>query len=550
MGQPMSCPPKYFDDIYRNEVVEALENDLELDFQSITAASFQKGKCPRCGKRKLFISREKPFVLKCNRENNCNFEEKTRERYRDLFENLSKRFPKTESNPNATADAYLQRNRGFDTSKLKDWYTQGRRKLANEQWADTVRFTLCDGYWERIIDATAVAANDGVKAGIKFGMTYKNNGWMPKGMTIDKNDRVYLVEGIFHAIALHLAGFKAIASISCVNLPLDIIEANKGKSVTWIIALDNDPAGHKYIPKYLRQIRDLKEKAWVALVPPLSNGHKRDWDDVYRAGQLEEVFMHEAHYQGRLFIAASPKEKAFLLYTRRELDFFLVDFGDRMYSARVDQAKLNKDKEDDQQIEGRREQFLSNVDINQVANCIPKFEYIEKDAITGEQRYFFQFKFPNARQSCKEALPPSAITEPRGFAKALIERTPFGTFDGGEKVLSMLRREWQQNTRTVRTLPFVGYDDVSGIYCFPEFGFYKGSEILVNEHGFLDINQDGLKTSIRNHTVIRGTDFDPSWFTDFRDVFSLNGLATLAWWTGSFFVEQIRSKQASWPFWN
>lgn len=112
----------------------------------------------------------------------------------------------------------------------------------------------------------------------------------------------------------------------------------------------------------------------------------------------------------------------------------------------------------------------------------------------------------------------------------------------------MLRREWQQNTRTVRTLPFVGYDDVSGIYCFPEFGFYKGNEILANEHGFLDVNQDGLKTSIRNHSVVRGTDFDPSWFDDFREAFSLNGLAALAWWTGSFFVEQIRSQQASWSF--
>ena len=219
-----------------------------------------------------------------------------------------------------------------------------------------------------------------------------------------------------------------------------------------------------------------------------------------------------------------------------------------MYSARVDRSKLNKAKEDEQQIEGRRELFLSNVDINQVANCVPHFEYIEKDAITGEQRYFFQFKFPNARQSCKEALPPSAITEPRGFAKALIERTPFGTFDGGEKVLSILRREWARNTRTVRTLPFVGYDDVSGIYCYPEFGFYNGKEILVNEHGYLDVNQDGLKTSLRNHPVVRGADFDPSWFADFRDAFSLNGLATLAWWTGTFFVEQIRTKHASWPF--
>lgn len=295
---------------------------------------------------------------------------------------------------------------------MKGWYTQGRRKLKDGQWADTVRFVLCDGYWERLIDATAVKANGSKKAGIKKGMSYQANGWVPPGMKINKGDRIYIVEGIFHAIALYLAGFKVIASISANNFPWDLIAANKGKSITWIIALDDDPAGHLMIPKYLRQLRDQKEIGWVALAG------ERDWDDVYRDGQLDDTFMEEAHYQGRLFIAASPKEKAFLLYTRRELDFFLVEFGDRLYSARIDRSKLNKDKEDEEVIEGRRELFLSNVDINQVANCVPKFEYIEKDAITGEQRYFFQFKFPNARQSCKEALPPSAITEPRGFAKA------------------------------------------------------------------------------------------------------------------------------------
>lgn len=94
-----------------------------------------------------------------------------------------------------------------------------------------------------------------------------------------------------------------------------------------------------------------------------------------------------------------------------------------------------------------------------MANCVPRFEYIERDAITGEQRYFFQFDFPNSRLNCKEPLPPSAITEPRGFTKALLERTPGGMFEGGERVLAMLKSEWLRNPSTVRTLPFIGYDE-------------------------------------------------------------------------------------------
>ncbi|MFP3595064.1 hypothetical protein, partial [Chryseobacterium sp. SIMBA_038] len=49
-------------------------------------------------------------------------------------------------------------------------------------------------------------------------------------------------------------------------------------------------------------------------------------------------------------------------------------------------------------------------------------------------------------------------------------------------------------------------------------------------------------------TIVRGSGFDPSWFSDFFAVHHLNGLAALSWWTATLFVQQIRSKQESWPF--
>lgn len=109
----------HFEDIYRLEVVSALEHDPQLDFKQVGGTYLQKGVCPGCAQRTLYIARKQPFQLKCNRLNQCRYEEKTRERYSYLFENLSKRFPRTEENPSATADAYLQRNRGFDTSRMK-----------------------------------------------------------------------------------------------------------------------------------------------------------------------------------------------------------------------------------------------------------------------------------------------------------------------------------------------------------------------------------------------------------------------------------------------
>lgn len=84
-----------FDEIYRQDVLPALESDAELDFKLHEASEkyLNNGVCPGCGKRSLYISRQKPFQLKCNRLNKCQYEEKTRDRYSYLFENLSDRFP-------------------------------------------------------------------------------------------------------------------------------------------------------------------------------------------------------------------------------------------------------------------------------------------------------------------------------------------------------------------------------------------------------------------------------------------------------------------------
>ena len=537
-----------FDDIYRLEVVEALEKDLDLDFKDIKGPKyFQQGICPGCGERTLYIARKQPYQLKCNRLNQCQFKEKTRERYSYLFENLSERFPKTELNPNATADAYLQRNRGFDISKMKGWYEQGRRPMKDGQWADTVRFPLCNGHWERIIDTSMVAANEGSKAGIKKGMDYRGGCWIPPGMTIEPGDSVYIVEGIFHAIALFLAGYKAVASISANNFPWNLIDEHKGKKIRWIIALDDDAAGHSVIPKYRNQLHAKDEKAWVALAGP-----DRDWDDVYRDGQLDDVFMQEASYQGRLFVAPNPAKRAYLLHLKKPLSFFLVEFGNRLYTAKVNTDELNKELNKDQEggtvPKTREELFDKYCDIKQVANCVPHFEYIQRDALSGDQQFFFQFNFPNPVQNCKEPLAPNSIGDPRSFAKSLLERTPGGNFEGGEKVLAMLRSRWLDNALTVRALPFVGYDAASKTYCYQSFGYHKGREYLTNRHGYLEVGKAGLKTSLKSLSVVRGADFNPSWFSDFFAVHHLNGLAALSWWTATLFAQQIRSEQESFLF--
>ncbi|MFO6239110.1 toprim domain-containing protein, partial [Pseudomonas aeruginosa] len=79
----------------------------------------------------------------------------------------------------------------------------------------------------RLIDQRGIQANEGKKAHIKYGTNYQNKGWTPPGQVIEKNDKVFIVEGIFHAIALWLAGYKVIASISANNFPWAYVDEHQ-----------------------------------------------------------------------------------------------------------------------------------------------------------------------------------------------------------------------------------------------------------------------------------------------------------------------------------
>ena len=87
---------------------------LLLDYSFKTRGEWlREGKCPDCSKRELYTKADSPWVLRCGRLNQCGAEIHVKELYRDLFENWSERYVRTETNPNAAADAYLEHARGF-----------------------------------------------------------------------------------------------------------------------------------------------------------------------------------------------------------------------------------------------------------------------------------------------------------------------------------------------------------------------------------------------------------------------------------------------------
>jgi ssDNA-binding Zn-finger/Zn-ribbon topoisomerase 1 len=208
----------------REDVLHRLEADFGLQHMAGTQY-MRKGTCPQCNQRRLFSRYDQPWFIRCGREQKCRYMEPVKELYSDLFDDWSKRAPATDDQPAASAKAYLTFARGFDVAMIDGWYTQ-------ENYFDrdlnigsaTVRFPLeKGGYWERLIDKPNRFGKK--KARFKPGESYKGHWWVPPCVDLLQVKELWIVEGIFDAIALVQNGISAVAALSSNAYPEESLKA-------------------------------------------------------------------------------------------------------------------------------------------------------------------------------------------------------------------------------------------------------------------------------------------------------------------------------------
>lgn len=548
------------------------------------------GRCPACDKKSLFISKDKPFVLCCNHKNACGYSEPIREAVPELFEDFAKRYPPTEKNRNATADAYLAINRGFDLSKIRGWYEQAAYPIPHsDRFVPAVRFYIDarkTRYWERLIGK----GKDGEKA--HFGgkrkddnSLFKGDVWAPPKFTLEKGEECYITEGIFHAIALHHAGIKAVAAFSSNHYPSAFFDQHAKKGVKWVWALDSDNAGKEGMRKHHAMLKAKGEHSCVCLPPP-----DKDWDDLHREGKITAAFLAEGKYRGNLFTAKTVEEKAYHYYLKNFRSEFLLDFKNSLYSIALDadfaepfallveqaretvlikKQQIKKDEgESEQEAEKTRQQeeesdyrrialqmpegadlFKTKLQIVPISNVRPQFLYMEKNTILDEQYYVFSIDYSNGQSQDIIKLEGTAITTPVSFHNALLNKSRGGTFEGDAKNLRRLRSQWlNHGILTVAAIPYIGYEKELGAYIYPNQAWHNGRRIEPNKQGYITIKRSGIKTSLQGISINTAGGFSSDWLDNFIKAFSWQGLTALAFWLGSLFVQQIRERHKSFPF--
>jgi hypothetical protein len=545
---------------------DILTRITEFNFKEAKNGWLRGGKCPSCQKKELYTNAEDPWVLRCGRLSNCAWEGHVKELYPDLFENWSERYKTTpeNKNPNAAADAYMQFGRGFDLARVQGSYKQESYfdREINAGTA-TVRFAVGTGYWERLIDQPHRFGKK--KARFQPGMQYNGGWWKPASLVLQTVKEIWLVEGIFDAIALDHHGIAAVALLSCNNYPeqalADLATARGDKGCKLVWALDGDSAGRNYTRKWVERAHDAGWACDAAQIPQQSKG-KLDWNDMHQRGRLRTEDIQEYRYYGALLIAKNPADKAVLMYkhdggSKLEFDF---EFGRRLYWFKLDLEAYNKARqmEDDAADEAKRSDeekrdtalYASNT-IRPIANCLPSPLYYQENKLTDESWYYFRVEFPHDGAPIKNTFSSSQITSAAEFKKRLLGIAAGAMFSGSTYMLDRMMERQLYNIKRVETIDYIGYSIEHGCYVLGDVAVKDGVLHDVNGEDFFEVGKLSLKSlnrSVTLHINRDASEYRTDWVNLLWEAFGAKGLAALTFWFGSLFAEQIRAAQSSYPF--
>ncbi|MXO66275.1 toprim domain-containing protein [Altericroceibacterium endophyticum] len=564
------------DDKLRQDILARLQRDYK--FRSTSGPWMRGGRCPDCRGKELYISTEKPWVLRCGRENKCGHEWSTRDLYSELFDNWSDRHPQRPDDPHAAAKAYLRDARGLNVVKLAGAFSQENYfdRKANAGSA-TVRFQMPEGgWWERLIDRPHRFGKK--KANIKYGYSFRGHAWQHPSLSMEDlatASEIWIAEGIFDAVALAEAfeserpGARAVSSISTNNYPAKWLEAlaeavaargTSARRPVLVFAFDVGPAGVRYARRWVDQARQDGWTARAAQVRPDGEGTKLDWNDLHQRGMLEAEQLDAYLENGDITTAENAAEKAFLLYRRSRRAEFPLTFKSRQLWARFAAERINELIQS--YGEDKTLAALSNeekwdraareaVEITEIANCTFRALYFQRDAALNDSTYYLRIDFPGKQDTVKANFPGPAMAGGGEFKKRLISVAPGAIYTGSTWQLDKLMERQLDGIRTVDALYFSGYSIEHNAWMFDDIAVTDGRVVPLNDEDYFEIGKVGVKPT--GATGEFAIDYDPnhadySWWPDLYASFGPLGLVSLAYWLLSLFAEQVRRDQQSLGF--
>lgn len=517
--------------------------------------------CPACHKDEAWAHAENPWVIICGRQNACGEKTHIKDVYADLFESWSDRYESSETNPNAAADAYLAFARGFDIERITGWYSQGSiYKAQLDAGSATVRFDLgCGAVWERIIDRPHRFG----KQKANFIGAYAGHWWVAPQLDLVNAKEIWITEGCFDTIALLHHDVTSVAALSCNNYPEHALkalatactEAGLGRpKLIW--ALDAGHAGEKFTKEWVKRSRDADWEASAAQPPAGKN--KLDWNDLHQHERLSTKDLEAYRHNGAVLIATSALDRAVLLYQKTGASQFHFSFDNNLFWWTLDTEKLTekmeelREKDDGRDDDDLRNDALLQIGaVKKIANCFPQALYFQQNKITDESWYYYRISFPHDGGPVKNTFTASQLASGAEFKKRLLGIAAGAIWLGTSGQLDRINEKALFNLKTVETIDFIGYSREYSIYVLGDLAVKSGKLIKINDEDYFESGQISIKSLNRGSGLQLNpklNEMNTDWPRLLWQVYGVRGYVALLFWFGSFFAEQIRAEQESFPF--
>lgn len=530
---------------------------------------YREGTCPQCGKKELWTHAITPRVVACGRIKKCGYSEHVRDICEDLFKDWSTDYKQTREDPDAAADAYLFIGRGFEIESLKGLYSQ---EYYCEQdtglTSATVRFKLTDDghYWQRFIDRP-----ERFKEKAKFSYGFRGEQYHILWSTFDitqlaTSQEIWITEGIFDAISLIQSGLVAASSLSSSRYPevglnkiSEYCKAHNLDRPTLVWALDNDKPGRIATAVH---IKTATEAGWHCKAAQTSDDDrfKIDWNDLFLRHRLSAEDIRTYRHYGELLIAPSALHAGLLIYKFNDgrLNNFYFHHRLKLYWFSLDIEKFSKamdqhEKEDRDQGKATtddllRDQALKTCGVaTEICNAEIVPLYYQRREQTDEAWYYFQIQTQS--KLIKEKFTSDQLSG-KGKFKTRVLHLISAMWTGSENQLEVFVKQEIEEIKEVKTIDFIGYSKEHKAYIFKDVAVSKGRMVKLNEHDYFRLGKLEIKTLARQPEIDINIkkDFQPFWWNDFLKINGIRGLIILGWWTGSYFAEQIRAANGSYPF--
>lgn len=555
------------DPMTRQNVIHCLTNQYRMQLLS-NGTHYKKGVCPQCGERKLWAFADNPWTIQCDRMHKCGYSAKMNEVHPELFATVTERAERElPKDPRGIAKLYLQDVRGLNITRIGDFYQNRYTHKATGETTATVRFPMPkgsnnseDGWWERLVEEV----DDAPKNNIKPGYSYRGLAWLPPGFDPKAVDKIWIVEGIFDALALMHHGITAISVISCRNFPgetLDWIQ-RENPMVELVFAYDSDPDGKAFLKRHLRQATD--QYSFPKIRAAIS-GSDQDWNDLHLNGSLTESDLKHYLYLGGLLTARTKEQYALIMWARKKWTQFFMEFDYKTYWCKLNAAEISKKQQEifnenreawmvetmDELSEGQkeyldREAFAANNSISEIASCTFDFLYSEKDLETEES--FFYLQVNQSHKSTRGVFTSSHMGSASEFKKGVINTLPGASFTGSTKHLDSIYTDKAFKINEVSTIQYVGYCPNVKAYIYQGFAVKDGRHYLPNDEDYYVFENTNIKSKFELGGFNPVLEYKNTWRDDFITSFGVKGVVALSWWLGSLFAEQIRARYMNYPF--